>query len=83
MKLLYHGIQENPLTCKLSETLISKETSGNSHGNRVFLTDSLDYCIFMEVRLIINIILIKFHLSEIFLQQYVVWFILIKHNFLK
>ena len=46
MKLLYHRLQENPITCNLKDILISKETSGNSHGNGVYLTDSLDYCFF-------------------------------------
>ena len=46
LQILYHGTQEEPISCILTGMFKRSEESGYQHGKGVYFTDSLDYCYF-------------------------------------
>ena len=46
LQILYHGTQEEPISCILTGMFKRSEDSGYQHGKGVYFTDSLDYCYF-------------------------------------
>ena len=46
MRLLYHGTQQHPISCILTDMFKRSEGVCCQHGEGVYFTDSLDYCYF-------------------------------------
>ena len=46
LQILYHGTQQEPISCILTGMFKRSEESGYQHGKGVYFTNSLDYCYF-------------------------------------